>query len=159
MDDMLIKTRYFGEIDLTEDKIIYFENGLMGFRDYKKFTLLFDVEDGKDANIMWLQSVEEENLALPVVNPYLVKEDYNPEVEDEWLTSLGELTEENICILLTITVPKDNVKGTTANLKAPLIINSDTRKGCQLIVENKDYEIRYNVYEATQNEKKRKGEK
>ena len=42
-----------------------------------------------------------------------------------------------------------------ANLKAPFIINSDTRKGCQIIVENKDYEIKYNVYEAL---KKKKGE-
>ena len=151
---MLVKTRYFGEIDLTEDKILTFDNGILGFEDYKKYTLLFNNEDGKGATISWLQSLDEEGLAIPVINPLLVKEDYDPIVEDEWLGSLGELTEENILVLLTMTIPSDLTK-MTANLKAPFIINSDTRKGCQVIIENKDYEIKYNVYEAL---KKKKGE-
>ncbi|MFW5631862.1 MAG: flagellar assembly protein FliW, partial [Acetivibrio ethanolgignens] len=41
------------------------------------------------------------------------------------------------------------------NLKAPFIINADTKKGCQLIVENSDYEIKYNIYDAIQKMKKR----
>ena len=151
---MFVKTRYFGEIDLTEDKILTFDNGILGFEDYKKYTLLFNNEDGKGATISWLQSLDEEGLAIPVINPLLVKEDYDPIVEDEWLASLGELTEENILVLLTMTIPSDLTK-MTANLKAPFIINSDTRKGCQIIIENKDYEIKYNVYEAL---KKKKGE-
>ena len=151
---MLVKTRYFGEIDLTEDKILTFDNGILGFEDYKKYTLLFNNEDGKGATISWLQSLDEEGLAIPVINPLLVKEDYDPIVEDEWLGSLGELTEENILVLLTMTIPSDLTK-MTANLKAPFIINSDTRKGCQVIIENKDYEIKYNVYEAL---KKKKGD-
>ena len=151
---MFVKTRYFGEIDLTEDKILTFDNGILGFEDYKKYTLLFNNEDGKGTTISWLQSLDEEGLAIPVINPLLVKEDYDPIVEDEWLASLGELTEENILVLLTMTIPSDLTK-MTANLKAPFIINSDTRKGCQIIIENKDYEIKYNVYEAL---KKKKGE-
>ena len=35
----------------------------------------------------------------------------------------------------------------TANLKAPIVINADTRKGCQVIVENHDYKVKYPVYE------------
>ncbi len=151
---MLVKTKHFGEIDLTEDKILTFENGIMGFEDFKRYTILFDSEDGEEPVISWLQSLDEETFAIPVVSPLLVKEDYNPVVEDEWLNSLGELTDENIVILLTITVPSDLEK-MTVNLKAPFIINSDTRKGCQIIVENKDYEIKYNVYEIL----KQKGEK
>lgn len=151
---MLVKTKHFGEIDLTEDKILTFNNGIMGFEDFKKYTILFDSEDGEEPVISWLQSLDEETFAIPVVSPLLVKEDYNPIVEDEWLSSLGELTDENIVILLTITVPADLEK-MTVNLKAPFVINSDTRKGCQIIVENKDYEVKYNVYEIL----KRKGEK
>ena len=151
---MLVKTRYFGEIDLTEDKILTFDNGILGFEDYKKYTLLFNNEDGKGTTISWLQSLDEEGLAIPVINPLLVKEDYDPIVEDEWLVALGELNDDNILVLLSMTIPSDLTK-MTANLKAPFIINSDTRKGCQIIVENKDYEIKYNVYEAL---KKKKGE-
>ncbi len=84
--------------------------------------------------------------------PWLVKEDYNPVVEDELLKHIGELTEENLVILTTMTVPED-VKQMSVNLKAPIIINADTRKGAQIICENDDYEVKYKVYDVL-NEKK-----
>ena len=56
-----------------------------------------------------------------------------------------------------MTVTED-VKNTTANLKAPLVINADTRKGCQVIAENSDYIVKYNVYDAIQKKKQEKGE-
>jgi flagellar assembly factor FliW len=143
---MLIKTKHFGEIDLDEDKVLYFENGILGFEDYKKYTLLFDEEDGERSDISWLQSLEEAALAIPVISPFLVKSDYNPEVEDELLKPLGEVTQENIAILVTITVPAD-IENITANLKAPFIINTDTKKGAQIIIDNPDYEVKYLFYE------------
>lgn len=152
---MLIKTRCFGDIDLDEDKVLTFDNGIMGFEEYKKFTILYDNEDEGVPVISWLQSLDEAGLAIPVISPLLAKEDYNPVVEDELLVSLGDLTEENIVILLSMTIPSDMTK-MTANLKAPFIINSDTRKGCQIIVENSDYEVKYNIYEAFQKMKKGK---
>ena len=90
--------------------------------------------------------MDEPTLALPVIKPWLVKEEYNPTVEDELLSSLGELTEENLVILLTMTVPAD-IKKMTVNLKAPVIINADTRKAVQIIADNQDYEVKYKVYE------------
>ena len=91
---MLVKTRFFGEVDLPEEKILTFEHGLIGLGEYKKFTILYDC-DKEDSNISWLQSVEEPSFALPVIKPWLVKEDYNPVVEDELLKHIGELTEES----------------------------------------------------------------
>lgn len=154
---MLVQTKYFGEIDLTEDKILTFENGIMGFEHFTKYTILFDTEKEDEGSIMWFQSVEEPTFALPVINPLIVKQDYNPEANEELLQPLGELNEDNICILLTLTVPNDLTK-LTANLKAPLIINADTRKGCQVVVENADYQVKYNVYDALQQMKQEKEE-
>lgn len=141
---MLVKTKFFGEVDLPEEKILTFDRGIIGLPDYKQYTILYDCEK-EETNISWLQSVEEPTLALPVIKPWLVKEDYNPIVEDELLNSLGELTEENLVVLLTMTVPSD-VKEMTVNLKAPIVINADSRKGTQVIVENQDYEVKYKVY-------------
>lgn len=152
---MLIKTRCFGDIDLEEDKILTFDNGIMGFEDCKRFTILYDNEEENTPVISWLQSLDEQDFAIPVINPLVVKPDYNPVVEDELLSSLGELTEENVVILLSITVPSD-LKKMTANLKAPFILNADTKKGCQIIVENSDYEIKYSIYDIL--EKMKKGE-
>ena len=39
---MLVKTRYFGEIDLTDEKIITLDKGLMGFDEFKRYTILYD---------------------------------------------------------------------------------------------------------------------
>ena len=142
---MLVKTKYFGEVDLPEEKILTFDRGLIGLNDYKQFTILYDCEK-EETNISWLQSVEEPTLALPVVRPWLVKEDYNPVIEDELLEPLGGLTEENLVILLTLSVPSE-IKNMSVNLKAPIIINADTRKGAQIVAENQDYEVKYKVYE------------
>lgn len=142
---MLINTKHFGEIDLNEDKIIHFENGIFGFEDFKRYTIIYD-EDGTKPDISWLQSLDEPLLAIPVISPFIVKPDYNPEVEDELLKPLGDITDENIAVLVSITVPSV-IENITANLKAPFIINSDEKKGAQIIVENSDYEVKYHFYE------------
>ena len=118
----------------------------MGFEDCKRYTILYNSEPERRSDISWLQSLDEAALALPIVNPLLVKADYNPTVEDELLAGLGELTEENLAIFVTLTVPADITK-MTSNLKAPFIINADTRKGCQIVADNPDYPVKYPVYE------------
>lgn len=143
---MLIKTKHFGEIDLEEDKIITFENGIMGFEECKRYTIFYDSGSEKRPAVSWLQSLDEPALALPVINPLLVKPDYNPTVEDELLAGLGDLTEENLAIFVTLTVPSDITK-MTSNLKAPFIINADTRRGCQIVADNPDYPVKYPVYD------------
>ncbi len=148
---MKVQTKFFGEIDLPEEKIITLERGLIGLEQYKKYTILYD-EEKEDNNISWFQSCDEPSLALPVIKPWLVKEQYNPVVEDELLTNIGELTEENLVILLTMTVPEDITK-MSVNLKAPIIINAVSRKGSQLIAENDAYEVKFMVYEILKSKK------
>ncbi|MBO5354376.1 MAG: flagellar assembly protein FliW [Lachnospiraceae bacterium] len=154
---MLIKTRYFGEIDVDDQKVITFDEGLIGFENLKKFTLIYNNETEESSVITWLQSLDEPRMALPVISPFYVKKDYNPVVEDEVLAGLGELQPENTVIFLTLTVPSDITRMTT-NLKAPIIINAETKKGCQVIAENADYVVKYNIYEVIQKMKEKKGE-
>lgn len=51
---MLIDTRYFGEIDMDEKKIVHFEHGLFGFEEYKDYTILYDSESEKEPFFSWL---------------------------------------------------------------------------------------------------------
>ncbi len=150
---MLIKTKCFGDVDVAQEKIIRFETGLMGFEEFKDYTILFDSEKKAGETIMWLQSVEEAALALPVINPMLITEEYNPVVEDELLLSVGEFADDDMLILVTLTVPSDITK-MTANYKAPIVINAGTLKGIQLIAENEDYLVKHPVYDIL---KARKG--
>ena len=154
---MLIQTRYFGEIDVDDEKVITFEDGLIGFENLKKFTLIYNNESETSKTVTWLQSLDEPMVAFPALSPCYVMTDYNPVVEEEVLASLGQLTEENTAIFLTLTVPSDITKMTT-NLKAPIIINADTKKGCQVIAENPEYVVKYNIYDVIQKIKEQKGE-
>lgn len=154
---MLVKTKYFGEIELEEDKVVTFHNGIFGFEDCKRYTLLYNNENGERPNISWLQSLEVQGLALPVISPELAKKDYNPSINDDLLQGLGQINDDNLIVLLTLTVPKDVTKMTT-NLKAPIIINCDTKIGCQIVAENDDYVIKYPVYEQLNGNSEKKGE-
>lgn len=139
-------TKHFGEIELDESKIINFPSGILGFDNYKEFTILYDNEEGERPDISWLQSIDEPSLAIPIMSPFLVMEEYNPEVEDELLKPLGDMKPDNMIVLVSVTVPSDVTK-LSANMKAPFIINAETKKGIQIIVENGDYEIKYHFYE------------
>ena len=146
---MRISTRLFGEIEVAEDKIITFPGGIIGFPDMKNFTLIFDEEKGTNAGIRWMQSLDEASFALPVMDPLVVKEDYNPEVEDELLKGIGNIGPDNLLVLVTVTVPAD-LKKMSVNLQGPIIINVDERKACQVIVDSEDYPIKYPIYDILQ---------
>ena len=85
---MVIKTRIFGEVTIDDDKMISFPNGIVGFPELTDFALIHDAEKGNQGGIRWLQSVQEPNFAMPVVDPLVAKEDYNPVVDDELLNVL-----------------------------------------------------------------------
>lgn len=146
---MKVNTRIFGEVDIEEAKLITFEGGIIGFPDMKKFALIYDSEKGVNAGIRYLQSMDEPTFAMPVMDPLSVCEDYNPEVEDELLAKLGDLDENNLLVMTTVTVPKD-IKEMSVNLMGPIIINTDTRKACQVIVDGDKYPVKYPIYEILQ---------
>ena len=154
---MKVNSRVFGEIDIDDEKIINFNEGIMGFEDMKNLTLIFDTtrEEKKNA-ISWLQCLDDPELALPVINPFLLTDTYNPTVEDELMKPLGDFEDEDLLILLALSVPAGRPEDTTANFKAPFIINPNNRAGIQIVVNNDDYEIRTNVREAVEKMKAKK---
>ena len=154
---MQANTRLFGQIDIPDDKIIILENGMIGFPDMQYFALIFDEEKKDKAfKIMWLQSMDDGDIAFPVMDPHVVKEDYHPTVSNEILAPLGELTDENTYILVTVTVPKD-ITQFSINLKAPIVINMDTNKGAQIITED-DYPVKFKVYDLLKGNTEKAGE-
>ena len=153
---MKITTRVFGEIEIDDSKIIRFPFGIIGFPEMTDFALVFDEEKGKDTPIRWLQSLQEAGFAMPVMDPLLVARDYNPEVEDNHLIPLGEMTAEDTLVLVTVTVPKDLTQ-MSVNLQAPIIINADSKKATQIIVNSEKYPIKYYIYDILQ-EMKKEGE-
>lgn len=152
---MRVETRVFGEIDIEDTKIINFEDGIIGFPDLKQFAIIYNDEKEKKGAISWLQSLDEPVFAMPVMDPLMVKPDYNPSVEEELLKSLGNLDADNMLVLVTVTVPED-IEKITVNLKAPIVINADERKAAQVIVEGE--KVKYPIYDIIRPEEEKAGE-
>ena len=148
---MNIETKAFGKIEISDDKIIRFPSGIIGFPDLKRFTLIHDEEKGIGA-IHWLQSIEEPAFAMPVMDPLIVCPDYDPQVDDELLSAMGELNPEDMLVLVTVTIPADLTK-MSVNLKGPIVINAVEKKACQVIVEGEKYIVKFPIYDILKKEK------
>ena len=148
---MKLATRIFGEVEIDDSKVISFPNGIIGFPDLKKFTLMFDEEKGSDT-IKWLQSIEEPGFAMPVMDPLFVCPDYQPMVDKEAVSDIGELDNEEMLVLVTVTVPHD-LKQMTVNLKGPFIINTKEMKATQTIIDNDEYPVKFPIYDILQKNK------
>ena len=148
---MKLATRIFGEVEIYESKIISFPNGIIGFPDLKKFILMYDEEKGTDT-IKWLQSIDEPSFAMPVMDPLIVCPDYKPEVDRTTVDIIGELSNDDLLVLVTVTVPHD-LKQMTVNLMGPFIINVKECKAVQTIVDNDDYPVKFPIYEILQKNK------
>lgn len=153
---MKVNTKLFGEVEVREDKLIQFTSGIIGFNDLERWTLIHE-PDKEEEGVLWLQSIDEPEFALPVINPLIIYETYNPIIEDELLKPLGDLEEDNTFVLVTITVPRD-ITEMTANLKAPIVINTQTRRACQIIVENESYIVKYPIYDVLKSISKKDGD-
>ncbi len=149
MGIMKVETRIFGTIDIDEAKIIRFPAGIVGFPDLTEFALVHDEEKGPDGGIRWMQSMQEPNFAMPVIDPLAVVPDYNPEVEDDLLKDIGKLDVDSTLVLVTITVPSE-IEKMSVNLQAPIVINASECKACQIIVDSDKYPVRFPIYDILQ---------
>ena len=120
---MIIKTRDFGEEEISEEVIIDFPNGVYAFEENKRFVLLSPC--GEDKYPMWLQSVDNPNLCFIVFDPREFVSDYSVELDKETKELLKADGAE--LDLLCMAVVPDEYINTTLNLKSPIVINSEAK--------------------------------
>jgi len=138
---MTYKTK-LGEVDVQENQVLIFENGIPGFNKLRKFAL---VTRESDDPIQWLVSLEDELIALPVVNPWLVCIDYSLNLSKNDIEELQIESQTDLKILSILTIPKENPGETTINLLAPIVINLKNNKAKQVIQEESPYMVRHLV--------------
>ena len=143
---MKVKTRLFGEIEVADDKVVDMLGGLIGFETLKRFTLINEDSEDDNKGVMWLQSLEESDIALPTMDPTIVHSSYSPSIPEEILKGLGDFDKDEYLILVTLTVPK-KIEDMSVNLKAPIVIDIDTMKGVQVIVDDEDCPVKYPIYD------------
>ena len=143
---MTVKTTRFGEIDIADEKIIAFRDGLPGFEELKRFALISTEETDP---FHWFQAMDDPDVALAVINPFQLFPDYSPMIDDSVFDDLGVASDEDI-LLLTVAVIPQEFRNMTTNLTAPILINTIKNCGRQVILEVGDYEVRRPIYEPIQ---------
>jgi len=146
---MKVNTKAFGVIEIDERQKINLPQGLFGFEDYKDY-VLFDAEHQP---FFWLQSVDEQEIAFILVNPFLFRPDYEVNISNEELAEIGITSPENALIFVIVTVPQDGGP-MTANLQGPLIINKDKMAAMQAVLSDVRWKTRHDIIAELQNAEK-----
>jgi flagellar assembly factor FliW len=134
-------TTRFGLVEVNEDNLITFAEGIPGFPQAKKFVLIPHAEDSP---FTWLQSADIPDLAFVVTDPWLFFEDYKPVVSEVDLESLNikDSPQDSLVVFSILTLPGDPHK-MTANLQAPIIINSSNNMAKQVILVSENYTTKH----------------
>ncbi|CCK81706.1 flagellar assembly protein FliW [Desulfobacula toluolica] len=145
---MKINTRRFGEIEIDADKILFMPEGLPGFPGFERFVLF---EDPQSAPFCWFQSMEEPNLALVMLSPFVFKPDYEIDLK-EFIVSRGwkDIQVDDLLVYVVINIFKgERGKRITANLMGPIIINSINNQAIQVVISDSTYSHQHNVIESS----------
>jgi flagellar assembly factor FliW len=133
-----VETTRFGEITVPEDDIFTFKWGLPGFGFLREFVVLA-IEEQKP--YVWLQSLERPEVAMPLIDPWALFDDYDPLLPAVTASVLEIERPDDFC-LMCVTVVGMEAEELTVNLLAPIVFNLRTRVGRQVMLEDCDYSVR-----------------
>lgn len=131
-------SKVHGKIQYDENEIITFNKGLPGFEDLRKF-IIIDLDDYEPFKL--LHSLESDEVAIVVTSPYEFYENYEIEIKEETLKHLNIKNKSEVLVIVTVTLNSD-VRKITMNLQGPIVINTSTNLGEQIIVDNSKYKVK-----------------
>ena len=147
---MTFKTK-LGEMDLSEKEIITFEEGIPGFDHLRKFAI---VSVARTEPIKWLVSLEDRDVALPIIDPWIVRLDYHVDIPEKDVQDLGIEKNEDVSVWCVVVIPKDKPDDATINLLAPIVVNMKNGKAKQIIMETDEYTIKHRIKDELERSKK-----
>lgn len=140
---MEINTRDFGIVQIEEDALYDFPEGVYGFEDDTCFAVFHKTFD--DVSFLYLQSVQNIIPCFLVFEPDDLYPGYAPLLGQEDLAACGAENPEELIFLVIANVP-DSIKEMSLNIKSPLVLNPKTKIGRQVILQNPEYTVRYQPF-------------
>lgn len=141
---MKIVTSRFGEIEFPEEVLIEFPEGVLGFPDCRRYILL--EHDLENSPFKWLQSSDNTGLAFIVLDPMLLVDKYPVMIDSDTMKMIQAEDASRLAYMSIINVPNDDPIKMSANLKAPLVVNPESRKGRQIIMGSQAFSIQEPVF-------------
>ncbi len=134
---LLIDTSRFGQLEVNPERLINFDEGILGFPQQHEYAL---IQTGEGSGFYWLQSVDTRDLAFVVCDPRLFVADYQVPVKLEDLECIELRDPDHGQVFVIVNKVGDLLTG---NFQGPLVINVGNRKGRQLVLSDKRYSTRH----------------
>lgn len=138
-----LKTSRFGTIEVAEDSILEFRSGIPGFPAMTRYTL---VSHSDSTNFVWLQSIEDADLAFLLVDPIAYEPSYDPQLPDDWNKDLEVSEKDEVVLMCVSRIPPGKPLEATVNLAAPIVVNVSKRIAAQVILETDDFPVRHPLF-------------
>jgi flagellar assembly factor FliW len=140
---MQIDTLRFGPVTVAEEKLLDFTDGIPGLEQYKTYAIL-QFEDSYP--LVWLQSVEETGICLPVLDTFSVLPDYVFDIDEADVRALALKSPDELHVVSVVVIP-DDIQRMTVNLAAPILINTTTGKAKQIVLGGSEYNVRAPIFQ------------
>ena len=141
---MILHSLRFGDLEITEDHVFHFTEGIPGFPDDKAFAYLPFGEKDKSP-FAYLQSLDTPELTFLVADPFSFFSDYMVPLTDDFAAELEFSNDNPPQIYTTVTIP-EKLENMTTNLLAPILLNWQTKTGRQVILEKTPYTTRHRLF-------------
>jgi flagellar assembly factor FliW len=135
VDAVTLRSTRFGELEVPAEAVIEFPNGLIGLGG-SRYTLLARSDE---AMFVWLHSVDDPAIAIPLTNPWKFFADYAVELSDSDQERID--IEDPAAAQVYVTVrAAEAIEDFTANLRAPILLVEG--RGFQVINQAPDSPVR-----------------
>ena len=136
-ETIALHSERFGDFEVPADRVLNFPEGLIGFREARRFVLLEPTRPGSPFRC--LLSLDVPDLSFVVCDPTALWPGYAAD-----LPPPPDGSAEAQAALAIVTVPQ-NASEMTANLMAPLVLDSRTRTGRQTVLDTGRYSTRHHI--------------
>lgn len=134
-DEIVIHSVAYGQLRIDTNRLYRFERGILGVQHIKEYAL-FPIEDSP-FNVLHAVHEQVSFILVPAVE---VVDDYGFEINQELVDLLELKSAEDAVVFLMVNMQEQSLY---VNLRAPILISPTSYSGCQHVITDKDYPIRY----------------
>lgn len=131
---MKVETFLFGTVEVKPEQVFEFRDGLVSFEECKRFMLIHETDTGGEPVSFTLQSLDNPAVALQIIDPATLGFTYELALTDDESAKIKLTDPADVAVMLVLFKQDTAAPGISANLRAPLIVNTKARLGIQKVL-------------------------